>query len=64
MKDESSKSEIEKQTNEDEVINYTIITFNNEIFDSPKISLLYNELLKAFYDLYNKLKKINKNIIC
>lgn len=58
--DESSMLEVEEQINKEEMINYTLITFNNEILKSPQTYLSYKELLKVFYELYDKLKKIHK----
>ena len=56
--DKSSELKVEEQTNEEKVTNYTLMTFNDEVFNSSETSLLHEELLKSFYDLYDKFKKI------
>ena len=42
--DESSTSKDEEQTNEDEVTNYALVAFNNEVSDLTKTPLLYYEI--------------------
>ena len=54
--DESSESEVEEQIN-DEVTNYALMAFNNEVFDSFETSLSHDELLESFHNLYDELKK-------
>lgn len=41
--------------------NYASIVINDKVFDSLEIFFSYAKLLEAFHNLYDELKKINKN---
>lgn len=51
----------QKQINKDKVVNYTLMAFNDEVNDSIKTPLPYNELLDAFHDLFDEFKLVDKN---
>ena len=59
-RDESSTSEDEEQTNKGEVVNYALMALNDEISDSNESYLPYDELLKAFHDLFDECKLVGK----
>ena len=58
--DNSSASEDEELTNKDEGANYALMALNDEVSDSIKSHLAYDDLLIAFNDLYDKCKLVDK----
>lgn len=58
--DDSSASKDEKPTNKEEVDNYAPMTLNDELSDSIKSHLVYDDLLIAFNDLYDECKLVSK----
>ena len=57
-----SASKDEKPINKDKVVNYALMALNDEVSDSIKSHLVYDDLLIAFNDLYDEYKLVGKKI--